>query len=241
MADIRKLARAPIREAVVEIRVPRLENPNALEILETLARDLGFEQVLQGFRFSADFSFGPLGLKGDDPREVPHGFKAVSDDHIIDLDLDAVRVIRLEPYSNWEELEGLVRQTWATYREALNPEKVVRIGVRYVNMIRIYPGGEVKDSFLGLPDAPPPWPQRVSSFLFRQTLHEDDIAVNVTHAMVDDVDEDRVGIVFDIDAFTQCELDPSSDTIWGTLAALRDLKNRIFFSGLTDAVIAEYE
>lgn len=241
MAEPHFLPHAPIREAIVEIRVPRVEHEDASAILKGLAEGFGFDQVLQGFQWTADFSVGPDGIMGDNSQQVPHGFKAVSEEYIVRLDLDGVSVSRLEPYTSWDDLVALVRKAWRVFAEAFSPEKVVRVGVRYVNLIRLYPGRDLKEYFLGLPDGPEEWPQYVSSFLFRQTLHEDDSAVNVTHALVDDVDEDRVGVWFDIDAFCHCDYAPDAEDLWGTLAHLRDLKNRVFFSGLTEAAIAEYE
>ncbi len=242
MPEPRPLRKAPIREAVIDIRVPPM-GPESLEVLESLAHDLGFPVVHAGYEFRGEFDLGPEGLTAHDHQTRPNGYRAVSETHsqIVQLRTNGIGVSRLEPYRSWEDLVQDAKGVWASYREAFCPTISTRLGVRYINHIRLpYPVSDLNDYFYGIPDPPDRWPQAVSSFLFRQTLHDavSGAAVNVVHALADDVDDDRIGVIFDIDAYLEGSFSVDDSELWGTLSDLRDLKNRVFFSGVTDATLA---
>ena len=54
------------------------------------------------------------------------------------------------------------------------------------------------------------------------------------------VDEDRIGVIFDIDAFREGHFTVGDDRFWSMFEELRDLKNRIFLSGLTNRTMEMY-
>ena len=242
MPEPRRLKHAPIREAVVDIRVPPVP-PSSLDALRELAKGLEYPVVHEAFEFLGQFNLGPQGMMAQGQQSRPSGFRAVSESRsqIVQFRLNGMAVSRLEPYESWEQLVAEAKQLWLAFREAAHPEGATRLGLRYINHVRVpYPGSDLRDYFAGLPDLPKEWPQAVSSFLFRQTLHDDltGAAVNITHALADDVDEDRIGVIFDIDAYREASFGVDDPELWGTFGDLRDLKNRIFFSGVTEATLS---
>jgi uncharacterized protein (TIGR04255 family) len=173
----------------------------------------------------------------------PGGFRAVSerDAQAVQFGLSGLTVSRLEPYESWEQLAGEAQRLWAVFRTVSSPDRTIRLGLRYSNHIRLpYPLTDLGEYLVGLPDPPSEWPQTISSFLFRQTFHDEGTgaAVNVMHALADDVDEDRIGVIFDIDAYLEGSFGVEEHELWGTFTELRDLKNRIFFAGVTEATLS---
>ncbi len=239
MVRVRHLSRAPISEAILDIRVQKIDRDHR-PILSELAEDTGFPSVQIGFEFQADL---PLEPGADLPEPQPAGFRAVSEEQIVQFRFDGVSVSRLRPYGTWDELVDVTRSAWDCYRDRLGDLRVSRLGARYVNHLRLpYPGIELETFFEGLPADPPEWPSTISSLLQRRTLHEGDFAVHISHALADDVDEGSLGMIFDIDAFTLVDFGgDESEAIWETFARLRELKNRIFFGGLTDEALSHYE
>ena len=157
---------------------------------------------------------------------------------------DGFSFSRLAPYETWEAVREEAEGLWQLYRARLDPSYATKLTVRYVNHIRLpNPLPEIGDYFLGMPALPDEWPQVVSSFVYRQTLHDQPKghSANVMHALVDDVDEERLGVIFDIDAYAQGPLALSEESLWGTLEQLRNLKNRIFFSGITTQALELFD
>ena len=240
MPTPRLLKKAPIREAVVEVRIPKLQDGDALGSLEEMARNLpGYPSIQAGFEFQGQFRFDPAGDVEADHETRPTGFRAISADEkqIVQIRLNGVSISRLEPYVSWEQLQTEASAVWSAYKARFEPDHVDRFGLRYINNLRLpYPISDLNEFLVGLPDAPPEWPQAVSSFLYRQTLHdlETGCAATVMHALADDVDETRIGVIFDIDTYIEGAFGTEEDQVWGTFAELRTLKNNIFFSGITE-------
>lgn len=243
MPTPRLLANAPIREAVVEVRVSPFEAELTLPALHDMADSLeGYPTVQPLFQFQGQFKVDQAGEVETNQETSPVGFRAISEDetHVIQFRLNGISISRLQPYVSWEQLYEVSGAHWTAFRESFEVNQAVRLGLRYVNHIRIpYPVGDLLDYFRGIPDPPPQWPQAVSSFLYRSTLHDakTGCAATVMHALADDVNENRIGVIFDIDAYVEGVFGVTDDEIWGTFAQLRDLKNRIFFEGITEAAL----
>jgi hypothetical protein len=59
--------------------------------------------------------------------------------------------------------------------------------------------------------------------------------------LADDVDEDRIGVIFDIEAYLDGSFETDDASIWGPFSDRRDLKNRIFFAGITESTLSLFE
>jgi uncharacterized protein (TIGR04255 family) len=201
-----------------------------------------YPTVQQGFEFRGQFRVEPSGSVEQDHESRPNGFRAISRDEvrIVQLRLNGISSSRLAPYVSWEDLQAEAASLWGRYKTNLPIERITRFGLRYINHVRLpYPVGDLDQFFVGLPDPPGEWPQAVSSFLYQSTLHDSTsgYSARIIHALADDVDEDRIGVIFDIDTYVEGSFGISDDQVWGTFEQLRTLKNRIFFSGITDRAL----
>ncbi len=246
MAKIRHLERAPIREAVLELRFPR-SNAEYLPGLRQalLARD-GFADVSEVRSGSATFqpSFdGPP--EGHVEPEETIGFRGASGDGlwVAQLRLDGLTLSRLAPYSSWPELSQRGRCFAEELLRLTQPSRVDRVALRYINHFRLPHPGQLDDYFHGLPRFPRTVPQFVSSLLLRTTLHDPvrDFTAHVTHSMVDDMDAERMGFILDVDAFRTTDFGTDVDELWETIDDLRVFKNEIFFGLITERNAELYE
>jgi uncharacterized protein (TIGR04255 family) len=83
------------------------------------------------------------------------------------------------------------------------------------------------------------WPTNIATFVTRMVLVEGDITVNIVQVLepVSQPGQSTFPVIFDIDAYQAVALDPKDTTIPDRFAKLREMKNRIFFSGLTEAAL----
>jgi len=244
MSQVRHLRQAPIREAVLDVRFPRTDDAR-LEALRELAQSLpGFANLDAQFHFESGIQWSSSGEISRHDRTEPLGFRTVSEDEarVVQLRLNGFSYSRLRPYTSWEEIREDSRPLLERYVETIGSRGAIRLALRYINHLRLpYPVEDLKQFVLGLPDPPEGWPSAVESFLYRVTLaDESGASVHVTHALVDDVDESRIGVIFDIDAFREGRFTVGDDEFWRAFEELRDLKNRIFFDGITDRTMEMY-
>lgn len=243
MPTVRHLPRAPIREALLDVRISRPAS-SVMNGLRELGESLpGFRETHTQFYFEGQIQLQE-GVISREDRAEPLGFRVASEDglRVVQLRVNGFSFSRLEPYTSWEEIRAEAGALLDRYVEVIGSNEATRIALRYVNHLRLpYPTPDLTEFVVGLPDLPSGWPNAVESFLYRVTLAaEAGASVNVTHALVDDVDEDRIGVIFDIDAFREGRFAIGDDLFWRSFEELRELKNRIFFRGITEQTVEMY-
>jgi uncharacterized protein (TIGR04255 family) len=128
MARRRRLARAPIREAIIDIRIsPNVEISTLRALGERLKADFptakeirmrsfGFEALENQFRTSATDQ-GVVGLRMDSKDSL----------YVVQLKVDGFILSRLAPYKAWKVMSAKARELWELYLEAAKPERVTRV------------------------------------------------------------------------------------------------------------------
>lgn len=245
MAQIRHLERAPIAEAVIELRV-RSATPVRLESLtELVARwkaSYPIEQKVESMAATfgvqdgkpiTDAQYERLGflLKSSDQREV------------VQFRRDAFAFSRLHPYTTWEEVLPKAAELWASYRDVIRPERLIRLGVRYINRLRLPLPLDLNEHLLSRPIVPEILPATLRSYLTRMILEDPESrnSVTITQASEPSTDQDHIEILLDVDAFRDVDLNPADDLVIPLLESLRLLKNRAFFASITERTAEMYE
>jgi uncharacterized protein (TIGR04255 family) len=243
----RHLRNAPITEAIFDFRVkaraglrgeefaplhpqlasrfPKIEDRRGLQATFAVVKGKSQPPLVQD-----------LGMQG-------YFFKSADEKTIAQFRVDGFTLNRLPPYTSWGELFPLVIELWRLYSALARPEVITRLAVRYINRIPFPPGPVKLETYLrSAPVIPPELPQHVSSFLTRVTIHDPDrnIAAHVAQALEADA-SGQPAVIFDIDAFKQDEFAGDDPAIEETLNRLRDFKNLIFFSSLTEETIRKFE
>jgi uncharacterized protein (TIGR04255 family) len=244
MTNYPKLSKAPIVEAVIEIKV-RLTSATDQSYLTTFR-----QQLAQRFPYDRDLKFFRAFLEVD-PDKGPQqaleagtlGVRLESEDRkwVIQARVDGISVSRLAPYECWESLREQMETVWPIYTKALSPESVVRLGVRYINRVELPSEAIDFDKVLTKgPAIPDKLPQALSEFYSRLVIPDPD--EHATLVIVQSLDPPSpggtlLGIILDIDAFSERAFEINNSEIWNTLDVLRQIKNKAFFNCLTAELV----
>jgi uncharacterized protein (TIGR04255 family) len=235
MAERRHLKNAPIRAAVIEVSLPIDEGSTPAK-LERLAKTFTGYGRLERIRYPW----------ADDDDVSVRATSKQDDKHVVEVARDGFSFTRFKPYTEWAAVKKEALRLWRIYLKNRAPSHASRIAVRYINHLKLpfdlplHP----EQYILGLPLPPEGWPRALSNLLSRVTLFDSDrdLQVNVFHTLLDDPEENKMGFGFDIEAFKEGSALPVSAVAVGTvLDSLRDLKNEVFFKGLTERAVRMYE
>jgi uncharacterized protein (TIGR04255 family) len=232
--------RAPITEAVIEIRV---QDPIDRELV-----DRAQKRALSEFPLSEELA--NVGFTVEFPTQVARakiqhdwaGYKLSNIDRtdFLSLGPNIFNVSRLPPYPGWEAFRLGARQQWDQWKRIVGYQKIVRIGVRYINRIDVPPTGrmslDVEDYLtfhLTLPkiDLPP-----MSNFTVhaRMPLGSDDCDVALNSGATPSPLIGHASFILDLDLSREKEVPQRDDDLWALIERMREHKNRIFEACITD-------
>ena len=234
---------APITEALVDVRVT-FGGDIRLEQLDKLS-----ERFLERFPTKEKQITHQYALKVEDAagsaeshatsRTLGYVLFSEKRDKAVQLRVNGFAFSKMKPYESWRSLRDEAREHWKTYCETMKPSRAVRLAVRYINRIELpLPISEFQEYVLTGPQIADGIPQGLLEFFFRVVIpnpDDDQMRATVTSTMEKPEQGGKtLPYIFDVDAFTPVDLDPTGDEIWPTLEKLRDYKNLIFFLSTTE-------
>lgn len=231
------LRNAPVTEALLDIRV-RFSEDLELPRLLSLAPQVSARYPTRRDRHQIT---GRFEVKEGHPTsaatETIDGYMFFSADEkqVFQARKDGFTLNRLKPYENWESFRDEAKRLWDLYRRLSSPE-ILRIGLRYINKIDIpMPVHDLIDYLPAAPVIPKGLPQNVNSFLTRVVLSEPTLQASavITQLFEQIVDPNFLPLMLDIDVFMDRGL-IEEDEAWKVFEQLRELKNAIFFSSITE-------
>lgn len=238
MGTSRRYPRAPIAEAVIDLHVePR--DGLALADLESFAAEVQRDYPTRKKRFQAQgrIEIGDQLSTSASSRQVGWAFVTSDEKHVVQASLDEFTFSRLAPYESWDPFRCEARRWWRVYRQLTAPQRVTRLGVRYINRIDIPAAHvEMKDYFRTSPEISPDLPQTMEAFFLHVTLPQDDIDCHavLNETVVPSVTAGTTSVVLDIDLFRMAEVPADDQAIWELFETLRSRKNVIFEACITD-------
>ena len=171
MAKQRHLTKAPIAEAVVDIRASLPQQFDMAELRrlpDEVAGNFQSPEIMKGFVGSFEF-----GKELEQPRSqaidkgiVGYAYKSIDSTKVLQLRNNGFTLNKLKPYEDWSKLRDEARQLWNMYRNKTHPESISRIALRYINHLNIPHSGDQLnfDEFLtAAPQVPHELPQAVLS------------------------------------------------------------------------------
>jgi uncharacterized protein (TIGR04255 family) len=236
------LPRAPIVEAVIEIRA------RATKSLEETSLRTAIEPELAGYVFldSLREFHSEVKLEGGKPpiqKVSDAGWKGVrfrsSDEkHIAQFNRDGFVFSRLEPYLTWEELESEGKRLWNIYKDFAQPVEIQRLGLRFINRIKLPPGELLFENYIQpAPSSPHGLELPFHGFMHKDTLgvpgHPYAINVIRTIQQLNGGVDGGVALILDIDVFTTQGFDLDNTVLQRRLLEMRWLKNKVFFGSIT--------
>ena len=228
--------RAPITEAVIEIRV---EQPLARPELERLVQRFRDEYASSEDFIAYEVRVNPAERRADF-EEQSRGYKLSSADRADVLVVAPTHLAcsRLAPYTGWETFRRRAETHWRAWKRIIGYRKISRIGVRFMNRIdipaargepvqiqsylRVYPRARAM--------------KRMQSYAMQMEgpLEGDNCRVVINSSSVPSPLVDHISFVLDIDISRQADVPQKDDVIWELIDRIRGYKNQIFEDSITD-------
>lgn len=233
MFESRRYAKAPIVEASVDIRCNYSAAPSA--------------DALQGVRagefiYDLQVNVSPIEPTGD-VSSILVGVQARVGDTpgIVRNTTSGFSYSRIGAYDRWDTFIAGALREWDSYRLGLRPERLTRVGVRFINRIRLpFPQVEIKDYLRVHIDVPSYLPQLVAQYLLRVEVPLPDRFAGVYATVTSTLDPGSTGsaLILDVDTWKEVDLTGDEGDIDATgklLGTLRNAKNYVFEACITDA------
>lgn len=239
MGTWQRFPNAPIVEALVDISVTFAApiEPERLAAFQDAIRDR-YPIKQSRVRWHGEIQVAKEAVQQAVQREAEgFMFKTPDGQRIVQARQDGYTFNWLKPYDRWESLRDEAHSHWERYRDVFRPEAITRLGLRYINRIELpLPFKDFRDFVKTAPDIAPGLPQGVTSLLMRLEIPDPNrgLVAIITETIEAPSDKDRLPFIFDIDIVRQSTFEPSSAAVWETLEQMRDYKNEIFFSSVTD-------
>ena len=237
---VRHYSRAPITEAILDLKVILPDNFPIEKFLEIHAR------IRDRFPTSEPIHVGSFAIQAGPEIQVDasrqhSGFLFRSKDglRIFQATLQGFTFNRLAPYDSWEEFSDDARNLWEIYKDICKPTFVTRAAVRYINRIDIPVEGPIKlqDYLKTAPEIASGLSQKnLSSFFMQLQIPQEDLncmlVINETLALPPS--PGFISLIFDIDLFRQQAWQSDDEDIWNFLTQLRERKNQVFRESITE-------
>lgn len=246
MAEPEHLQKAPITEAIIDLKV-KLPADSDVEHFRKLQDRLGkqypkFEEQRM-FETTVEFVKGRPEQKG---RSLGlHGFFFRSDDglNVAQFRIDGFTFNRLKPYTSWEEVFPEAYRLWQIYLEAARPEFVSRIAVRYINRLELRSEiNELNRFLVAAPTVPAGVPSHLAESLMKLVVREPELAIsaNIIQALQKGTEPGKTAIILDIDVYKNEQFEADED-LRPEFERLRTVENRIFFNLITEETVEVFK
>jgi uncharacterized protein (TIGR04255 family) len=248
MATPRHLRKAPIIEALIDIRV---EPPTAAtadtfrDLKEVLANRYPVVNDQRGASARIEIRRGKVITEVDQLGSQGLSFHASDGKTVAQFRADGFTLNRLKPYQDWPTLWDEARSLWPLYVERAKPAGVTRLALRYINELQLplEPGEDFGLYLAAPPNIPADLTQSLGDFLVRVQLHQpsNDLAATVTQKLAPKTPDAPVRVWLDIDVYRVAPFTVEVSVIEPVFGQLHDFKNSIFFSYITDRTVGLYE
>ena len=231
-------ARAPITEAIIDLRVVLPESAR-LEDLSAIARGREDEYPHKQDRH---FTLGQMQLgeqvsASASSRHIGYLFKSADGCNIFQARLDGFTMSRLAPYDRWERFRDEARRWWDEYYHVAKPTIATRIALRYINRLDLpLPLADFKDYLRTVPEVSPDLPQGLAGYFIQLRIPLVDInsMAVLSETIIEPVKPGVVSVVLDIDISRSDDLPSNHNALWEFFEELHVRKNEVFEACITD-------
>lgn len=246
MANQRRLAAPPIAEALVDFRTTVTEPQSSFEALaQELQSRYPVVKPRRAIRAELKVENGKL----IPPTALDLGFQGLmlfnrDETTAVQFRPDGYTYNCLKAYIGGDRLLEEALNLWSIFSARMRPRVVTRVALRYINRLELpfRPGDDFSRYLTAAPVVPEGAPQNVSEFLARVVAHDDNTeAVVITTQQLTVPQPNSPLVVIDVDTFRGGEFSTEADDLRVILEQLRELKNRTFFSLLTEEAIRLYQ
>lgn len=230
---------APITEAIIDIRVQLPEGTGVGE-LEKVQEGLEAAYPTKRKRMQAEFH-GEMGERGAtaaaSSKQIGYVFKSRDEKQVFQARLDGFTMSRLAPYESWDPFRDEARRLWKVYRSVVQPVRVTRLAVRYINRLDLpFPVTNLKEYLRTVPEVSSDLPQELAGYFMQLRIPQKDIGsvLLVNQTIIEPAKPGVASVVLDIDVFRADDPPSRESDIWEFLEKLRICKNEVFEACVTD-------
>jgi uncharacterized protein (TIGR04255 family) len=240
--------KAPIAEAVIDIRAavgPGVSVESFDHLVEQLADRFPSVAPIQNFQMGVEQEAGQEAKVRTEQALVGRRLQTLDASRVLQLKLDGFTYSWLAPYDTWEAFRSEAESLWDLFRETAQQETVSRVAVRVINRINLTDDRPIplKKYFHILPKLPDRLNGEADTFFMQLQIRMDDCTPGARAILNFAGNEPSEGspseIVLDFDVFIEEELRPGDKLLWEKLNGLRDCKNVLFESCITDELRSE--
>ncbi len=240
------LSKAPIVEAVIDIRITPKDDIDEKELNKNIKKMLPEYPNLEEIHTkSFEISFGNIEgqTKVNDLGFVGYKLRHKKEPYIAQFYKDTFVFSRLSPYNEWDSFSKEAMRLWDIFRKIMNPDEIQRIGVRYINkIVTTEPVLELSDYYVSGPDSIPKTDWQIAHFLHKDTYSPNDkYIVNVVKTIQIKQKNTNMGLILDIDVIMNKKMFVDTDKINKYLLEMKDLKNISFFNSLKPEIIKRFK
>lgn len=253
MARVRRLAKPPISEAVIDLifkgsqadrsQLEELASallPNGWKKNQLASVQATFNRVEIDGQKSWDLSKSAAEFEGfalGDPAQTK----------IIQLRPNRLTVSHLKAYTCWEDLEADAQWVCAQFIEKLAPTQIIRVASRFINRLPL-PSDDFT-AFEDLLERPPARPHKLSTGAVTDFAHQDVIrgiedgftAKLMIGTVAPLAGELSNSIVIDTDVFKEQEITATFESALPALGVIHRIKNQLFFESVTERALEPYQ
>ncbi|MCU0567481.1 MAG: TIGR04255 family protein [Oculatellaceae cyanobacterium Prado106] len=241
------LASSPSIEAVIHWQVPAKKTLDFTTLQAELSRrlpDYPICQPMYDFQVSATGSIE--GSIETSQRNQWSGFRLQDEQarHVAQFTQAGVVFSRLAPYEEWNTFQSEAMRFWEVFVELAAPAAIDRLGVRYINRI-LLGDGELPSLYLKSVPSSLSGVELPNPSFFYQDLYQVPgypYSIDWVRTIQPEGVElgNRRALLVDIDVFITDLLDFDQRTLARRLLEMRWLKNKFFFSCMTQSALERF-
>ena len=237
--------RPPIIEAVIELRFDgELEQRSINDVAHKLRRH--YADVVPQANVNVNLNIvlnenSKLGQSASAQAESrSNGFRLSSTDQAELLILSPLTFAAscVAPYPGWGALFSRFKRDWQTFRDVMGPRKIIRVGLRYINRIDIPHEGEVVEEaeYLTIYPTMPSIFDIMDTYFVQVSykVREIGCSVGINTGLVEAPILDHSSLILDIDLSKTENVPQSPEKLYELMDQMREWKNNIFESCITD-------
>jgi uncharacterized protein (TIGR04255 family) len=228
--------RAPITEAVIEVRTKTLLKGSELDRL--VARFSKKYPTTPQKLFDVAVEVGEVASK---VNQDLIGYRLVSLDgtRVLSLGLQSIGSAKIAPYEGWERFVEETRGNWDTWLKIVEWQPIERVGVRYINRIDIptMERIELDDYFTFLPNMPKSLDNGIEHFAMNVLvpLGKDDLKLVLNAGTTQSPLIGHQSLILDLDVSRNTNLPKDDTSLWELIdQVFRLRKNEVFETCITD-------
>ena len=241
-----RLTYPPILEAVIHWEAHASKPLEQISLKESLTKQLPEYSIIQP-QYGVEVKI--MGTPDDTSQFSQHtqwnGFRLEDNpkNYVAQFTHTGIAFSRVQSYESWENFKTEALRIWGVFVELADPPAIRRLGVRFINRILLKQDESISTYIKSEPYRLSGLEVSQKSFFYQDSYQVAGYPYQVN--LVRTIQPSQTGLgseealIVDIDVFTN-EVSCIQDGLNQQLAEMRWLKNKIFFSNITDTALNNF-